>query len=177
MSVQKIIQESLNKNPLGVKEALEEAIQDRIAIALEEKMNNSVELDEAKSVEESASKYGVDTGPLMKANAWIKPAKLSKMIEALRDEGEYKNFAIGRLEKPSGKSSQVAISVNDSNPNQYFKKGMNKPHTFYYDTGRGYRQTEEEIIITGMVTVGKEGEPKTTGKVNMNERTALMVFK
>lgn len=264
MSVEKIIQESVNKNPLGMKEALEEELRSRLALALEAKMNNEDdddeddddELDEAKSaddfmkllkiksepevgkrmnlggypfdydgfeddeiylnavdkdaaaglakefrkkgfkskfkgtdvtvmvesydLEESASKYGVDTGPLMKANAWIKPAKLSAMVETLRDEGEYKNFenfAIGRLEKPTGKSSQVAISIHDQNPNQYFKKGMNKPHTFYYDTGRGHRQTQETISITGMVTVGGEGQPKTTGKVNMNERTTLMVFK
>ena len=37
MSIKKIIQESLDKNPLGVKEALEEALQDRVRAALEEK--------------------------------------------------------------------------------------------------------------------------------------------
>ena len=37
MSVKRIIQESIDKNPLGVKEALEEAMQDRIRAALEEK--------------------------------------------------------------------------------------------------------------------------------------------
>jgi len=37
MSVKRIIQESLDKNPLGVKEALEEALQDRVRAALEEK--------------------------------------------------------------------------------------------------------------------------------------------
>lgn len=102
---------------------------------------------------------------------------MKQLIENLRNEGEYKNFAIGRLNKLTGKSSQVAISIHDQNPNQYFKMGMNKPHTFYYDTGRGHRQTQETITITGMVTVGKEGQPETTGKVNMNERTTLMVFK
>ena len=37
MSVKRIIQESIDKNPLGVKEALEEALQDRVRAALEEK--------------------------------------------------------------------------------------------------------------------------------------------
>ena len=37
MSVKRIIQESIEKNPLGVKEALEEALQERILVALEEK--------------------------------------------------------------------------------------------------------------------------------------------
>jgi hypothetical protein len=42
MSIQKIIQESVNKNPLGIKEAIEEELRSRIALALEAKM----ELDE-----------------------------------------------------------------------------------------------------------------------------------
>jgi hypothetical protein len=113
----------------------------------------------------------------MKANDWVKPAKLSSMIETLRSEGEYKNFAIGRLVQTSGKSSQVAISIHDSKPDYYFEKGMGKHHTFYYDTGRGHRQTSESIVITGMITVGREGDPKVEGKVNMNEKTVLMVFK
>ena len=43
MSVKKIIQESVNKNPLGVKEALEEALQDRVRAALEEKYAEMME--------------------------------------------------------------------------------------------------------------------------------------
>jgi len=43
MSVKKIIQESIDKNPLGVKEALEEALQDRVRAALEEKYAEMME--------------------------------------------------------------------------------------------------------------------------------------
>ena len=43
MSVKRIIQESLDKNPLGVKEALEEALQDRVRAALEEKYEEMME--------------------------------------------------------------------------------------------------------------------------------------
>ena len=38
MSIEKIIQESINKNPLGMKEALEEELRNRLALALEAKM-------------------------------------------------------------------------------------------------------------------------------------------
>lgn len=37
MSIEKIIQESVNKNPLGMKEALEEELRSRLALALEAK--------------------------------------------------------------------------------------------------------------------------------------------
>jgi hypothetical protein len=46
MSVQKIIQESLNRNPLSMKQALEEELRARVAEAIAEKMEE-VELDEA----------------------------------------------------------------------------------------------------------------------------------
>lgn len=49
MSVKRIIQESLDKNPLGVKEALEEALQDRVRAALEEKY---AEMTESKDEDE-----------------------------------------------------------------------------------------------------------------------------
>lgn len=38
MSIEKIIQESVNKNPLAMKEALEEELRGRLALALEAKM-------------------------------------------------------------------------------------------------------------------------------------------
>ena len=77
----------------------------------------------------------------------------------------------------SDKGSQVAISIGNSKPDYYFKKGMNKPHTFYYDTGRASKQTDETITITGMITIDKEGNLTSSGKVNQNARTTLMVFK
>jgi hypothetical protein len=41
MSIQKIIQEAVNKNPLSMKEALEEELRDRLAIAIEEQKRSS----------------------------------------------------------------------------------------------------------------------------------------
>lgn len=56
MSVREIIQHSLDKNPLAMKEALEEEMKARIAVAIEEKMNASMEeeydLEEAKDDDE-----------------------------------------------------------------------------------------------------------------------------
>jgi hypothetical protein len=46
MTIQKIIQESINSNPLEMKEALAEELRLRIGIALEAKINEAVELDE-----------------------------------------------------------------------------------------------------------------------------------
>ncbi len=49
MSVQKIIQEALSQNPLGLKEAVAEELRARVALALEEKIKESKyneELDE-----------------------------------------------------------------------------------------------------------------------------------
>lgn len=40
MSIEKIIQHAAEKNPLGMKEALEEELRSRIALALEAKMND-----------------------------------------------------------------------------------------------------------------------------------------
>jgi len=46
MSVKQIIQESINKNPLGLKEALEGELRGRIALALEAKVAESEHDDE-----------------------------------------------------------------------------------------------------------------------------------
>jgi hypothetical protein len=45
MSIKQIIQESINKNPVGLKEALEEELRSRVAAALEEMVNKEVEED------------------------------------------------------------------------------------------------------------------------------------
>ena len=47
MSIEKIIQESINKNPLGMKEALEEELRNRLALALEAKMKEDEDMDES----------------------------------------------------------------------------------------------------------------------------------
>jgi len=46
MSLQKIIKESVEKNPLGLKEALEEELRNRVALALEAKMKEEDDYDD-----------------------------------------------------------------------------------------------------------------------------------
>jgi hypothetical protein len=46
MSVQRIIQESIDKNPHGLKEAFAEELSNRIRLALEAKMNDEDEDEE-----------------------------------------------------------------------------------------------------------------------------------
>lgn len=45
MSIQKIIQESINKNPLEMKEIIAEELRARVGLALEAKMKDSEEDD------------------------------------------------------------------------------------------------------------------------------------
>jgi len=52
MSLERIIEESLEKNPLGVKEALEEELANRVRLALEAKMNGDDEDEEDEEDEE-----------------------------------------------------------------------------------------------------------------------------
>jgi hypothetical protein len=47
MSVQRIIQESVNKNPLGLKEAFAEELTERVRLALEAKMKDEIEEEES----------------------------------------------------------------------------------------------------------------------------------
>lgn len=53
MSIQKIIQESINGNPLEMKEILESELRDRIRLALEAKMSDEDEEDEDDSDEDN----------------------------------------------------------------------------------------------------------------------------
>ena len=52
MSVQKIIQESINGNPLEMKEALAEELRARVALALEAKMNDQEEEEDSSDSNE-----------------------------------------------------------------------------------------------------------------------------
>jgi hypothetical protein len=52
MSVQKIIQESINMNPLEMKEAIAEELRARVALALEAKMQDDEEDEEEDDMED-----------------------------------------------------------------------------------------------------------------------------
>jgi rRNA maturation endonuclease Nob1 len=52
MSIKQIIQESINKNPLGLKEALEAELRSRVALAIEAKVAESEHEDEEDDEED-----------------------------------------------------------------------------------------------------------------------------
>ena len=52
MSIQKIIQESINKNPLEMKEAIAEELRVRVGLALEAKMKDDEEEDDMEDEDE-----------------------------------------------------------------------------------------------------------------------------
>jgi hypothetical protein len=60
MSIEKIIQESVNKNPLAMKEALEEELRSRVALALEAKMSESDDEDEDDEDDEDEDDEDMD---------------------------------------------------------------------------------------------------------------------
>jgi hypothetical protein len=75
MSVQRIIQESIEKNPLGLKEAFAEELSNRIRLALEAKMNEDEEedLDEASGVSAAINRAEASRQrALKKASAMVK---------------------------------------------------------------------------------------------------------
>jgi hypothetical protein len=65
MSLQRIIKESVDKNPIGLKEALENELRSRIAVALEAKMcdmdmDDEMEDDELDEVDMGQARYVQD---------------------------------------------------------------------------------------------------------------------
>jgi hypothetical protein len=57
--VKQIIKEAMNQNPLGLKEAVESELRKRITVALDSKMNESVELEEGAKWELNPANYMV----------------------------------------------------------------------------------------------------------------------
>lgn len=73
MSIQKIIQESINKNPLSMKEAIAEELRIRVGLALEAKIDESFDLEEAKMTDAeilSAAKALASNGKNEKTKAF-----------------------------------------------------------------------------------------------------------
>ena len=118
-----------------------------------------------------------DTGPFMKASAWLKKGKLSAQVAT----GEISNQTIfvGEIKTWGGKARKVAIlGYGDANLNNYFKHGFGATHSFYYDTGMGHKVTDETVTIVGTVYVNKDCVvEKTTGDVDMNTSVNMLVFK
>jgi hypothetical protein len=98
MSVQKIIQESLNRNPLEMKEALAEELRTRVAAALESKINESNDEDDDDDDEDEDDEEELDEVSGAKLGSYMVKARKSeadadKKIDKSFDEPENDNKA------------------------------------------------------------------------------------
>jgi predicted RecB family endonuclease len=97
MSIQKIIQESINGNPLEMKEALQEELRDRIRLALESKMDE----DMSEEVEE------------------LDELKKSTLASYVRKASDSMGNAAHSLGKKSERSDEVDRMTNRHMPDKY----------------------------------------------------------
>ena len=94
--VKQIIKEAMNQNPLGLKEAVEAELRNRITLALEAKMDKEVDLEEAKMT---------DAEVLSAAKALAKNGKDSKtksfgqgLVDFYDKEGSFTPAQVGGLQ-------------------------------------------------------------------------------
>jgi len=101
MSVQAIIKEAMNKNPLGFEEALKEELSARIAVALEAKMQEA-DLDEAHGVFRKGGSIGEKKSKdPIKVHDNAEDAKAhAKRLNAQLSQGEKKYYGIKYHVKP-----------------------------------------------------------------------------
>jgi hypothetical protein len=90
MKIQKIIQESLNKNPLGMKEALEEELRSRVATILEAKMSDSAVLKAAKALASNGKNkktqaFGQGLVDYYEKNGSFTPAQVSGLQNIMKN--------------------------------------------------------------------------------------------
>ena len=94
--VKKIIKEAMEKNPLGLKEAVAEELRNRVALALEAKMEESVDLEEAKMTDAevlSAAKTLAANGKDAKTKAFGKG-----LVDFYKKEGSFTPAQVGGLQ-------------------------------------------------------------------------------
>jgi hypothetical protein len=85
-SIQQIIQESINQNPIGLKEALQEELRQRIALALEAKMSEGIEeeFDEDESFD--LSDYAAEELEETNTSGGYSKKHIEQGLELYRDE-------------------------------------------------------------------------------------------
>lgn len=137
-----------------------------------------------RQIIEEYQQPSADVGPLMKANAWIGKQKLSKMAEHpdLNDGGE-RTLHVGVLKRSKwsrkpGHEQHVAIlghGLEDSK--KAFKHGHDRGHSVYYDTGNGYKNSDDSLHITGHIHIHKDGSKTIHGYVPTDKPHTLHVFK
>ena len=109
MSIQKIIQEAINKSPRDLKEALEEELRGRIALALEAKMKDDEEDDDSSEEDEDMKEEAEQIDELKKSTLASYTRKAaSSMGTAAHDLGQKKSDA-----------DEVDRMTNRHMPNKY----------------------------------------------------------
>jgi hypothetical protein len=128
MSIQKIIQESINGNPLEMKESLAEELRDRIRLALESKMDE----DMSEEVEE------------------LDELKKSTLASYVRKASDSMGNAAHSLGKKSERSDEVDRMTNRHMPDKYnVRDNMKKA----LDADEKSQRKDREVIgkrITGI---------------------------
>ena len=81
MSIKQIIQESVNRNPLGLKEALEAEMQARVRLALEAKMSEEDDEDEDEDDEDMDESFDLSDYTVEELEDFIESAEFDQLDE------------------------------------------------------------------------------------------------
>jgi hypothetical protein len=152
MSLQKIIKESVEKNPLGLKEALEEELRNRVALALEAKMKEEDDYDdedddddEDEVDEEAQPKWKVKIGKKTYTVTARNTAEANKKASALAKKEGNSGAPSGPIVKVQEeveldegtnilkKRGNMSLVTNDDDESLVVKKGSKKIATGFFD--------------------------------------------
>lgn len=109
MSIKNILQESINKNPIDFKEALEEELRSRVALALEAKMSKDEDDDEDEDDEDEDEEINEN---------WDKGASTSNSSDRI---------AAVTYKRKANDAYSMAKHVGEDHPN--YNKHMSDFHT------------------------------------------------
>jgi hypothetical protein len=127
VSIKQIIQESINKNPVGLKEALEEELRTRVALALEAKMTEE-ELEENKVIKDLGQgiKISIDTdksiiisdrtAPGGRQMVVLEPSQAKEMLSLVKANKSVKAHSLGSGIKITIDADGSAVISDSSAP-------------------------------------------------------------
>ena len=118
MTIQRIIQEAINKNPLDLKEALTEELRSRIALALEAKMSD--EEDDDSSEEDD------DEEDMKEEAEQIDELKKSTLASYTRKAADSMANAAHGLGQKRSDADEVDRMTNRNMPNKYAARDQMK---------------------------------------------------
>jgi len=127
--------------------------------------------------------YNTDTGPFMNAHSWTGRKNLENLhkFASSEDPNESEHTIYhGIITKPYRKDEKKVAILTSGKPSMdsYFPRGLNSPHSFYYDNGNGNKKTDENITIHGYSHKHKDGKITHHGDVDTGKKTrSTYVFK